>query len=100
MTDGLPLQRDLFERALTMLSSAALLGGGLGVLRPIRLTLVPRSSRLVRTQVLMAIIGTAVTIIVADSRARGIKTLAKIIKRRDGRDTSVEWEIKNYETGT
>jgi hypothetical protein len=53
-----------------MLSIAALRGGIRGVSRSIRLTLVPRSFHVVQTQVLMAIIGTAVMIIVADGPAR------------------------------
>lgn len=70
MMEGPPLQLVAFKHALTMVSIAALLGGALGVLRPIRRTFVPRSSRVVQTHVLMAVVGTAVMIIVADSLAR------------------------------
>ena len=53
-----------------MLPIAALLGAALGVIRPIRRSLVPRSSHVIQTQILLAIVGTAVMIIVADSLAR------------------------------
>jgi uncharacterized membrane protein YhiD involved in acid resistance len=70
MMKGLPQQWVSFEHALVMLPIAALLGGALGVIRPIRRALVPRPSHVIQTQILMAIIGAAVMIIVADSLAR------------------------------
>jgi uncharacterized membrane protein YhiD involved in acid resistance len=70
--EGLPQQLVPFEHALLILPIAALLGAALGVIRPIRSTLVRRSSRVIQTQVLMAIVGAVVMIIVANSLARGL----------------------------
>ena len=70
MMDGLPHQLVSFKHAVLMLPIGALLGAALGVLRPIRRSLVPRSSHVIQTQILLAIVGTAVMIIVADSLAR------------------------------
>src|SRR5206468_5453381 len=70
MMEGLPHQLVSLEHALLMLPLAALLGGALGVIRPIRRALVPRSSHVIQTQLLMAVVGAAVMIIVADSLAR------------------------------
>jgi hypothetical protein len=53
-----------------MLPMAAILGAALGVLRPIRRSLVPRSSHVIQTQILLAVVGAAVMISVADSLAR------------------------------
>jgi uncharacterized membrane protein YhiD involved in acid resistance len=68
--EGLPHQLASFKHALLMLPIAALLGAALGVLRPIRRSLVPRSSHAIQTQILLAVVGAAVMIIVADSLAR------------------------------
>jgi uncharacterized membrane protein YhiD involved in acid resistance len=70
MMEGLPHQVISFKHAVLMLPIAALLGAALGVLRPIRRSLVPRSSHVIQTQILLAVVGTAVMIIVADSLAR------------------------------
>jgi uncharacterized membrane protein YhiD involved in acid resistance len=70
MMSGLPHQLAPFRQALLLLPIAALLGGALGVIRPIRRGLVPRSSHVIQTQVLMAIIGAVVMIVVAESLAR------------------------------
>jgi uncharacterized membrane protein YhiD involved in acid resistance len=70
MMEGLPHQLASFKHAALMLPIAALLGAALGVLRPIRRSLVPRSSHVIQTQILLAVVGTAVMIIVADSLAR------------------------------
>jgi uncharacterized membrane protein YhiD involved in acid resistance len=70
MTEGLAHQLASLEHALLILPIAALLGGALGVIRPIRSVLVRRSSHVIQTQVLMAIVGAAVMIIVANSLAR------------------------------
>ncbi len=67
---GLPHQLAPFQHALLLLPIAALLGAALGVIRPIRRGLVPRSSHVIQTQVLMAIIGAVVMIVVAESLAR------------------------------
>jgi len=70
MMERLPHQLASFKHAVLMLPIAAFLGAALGVLRPIRLSLVPRSSHVIQTQILLAVVGTAVMIIVADSLAR------------------------------
>ena len=70
MMEGLPQQLVSFKHAVLMLPIAALLGAALGVLRPIRRSLVPRSSHVIQTQILLAVVGAAVMIIVADSLAR------------------------------
>ena len=70
MMEGLPHQLISFKHAVLMLPIAALLGAALGVLRPIRRSLVPRSSHVIQTQILLAVVGAAVMIIVADSLAR------------------------------
>jgi hypothetical protein len=70
MMKGLPHQLASLRHALLMLPIAALLGAALGVIRPIRRALVPRSSHVISTQVLMAVVGAVVMIIVADSLAR------------------------------
>jgi uncharacterized protein DUF4956 len=70
MMDGLPNQLTSFKHALLMLPMAALLGGALGVIRPIRRSLVSRSSHVIQAQVLLAVVGAAVMIIVAESLAR------------------------------
>jgi uncharacterized membrane protein YhiD involved in acid resistance len=70
MMQELSRQLVSLEHAMVMLPTAALLGGAVGAIRPIRRTLVPRSSHVIQTQVLMAVVGAAVMIIVADSLAR------------------------------
>src|ERR1700704_7158902 len=68
--EGMSRQMASLEHALLILPIAALLGAALGVIRPIRTVLVRRSSHVIQTQVLMAIVGAAVMIIVANSLAR------------------------------
>src|SRR5207237_8427156 len=48
----------------------ALLGAMLGMVRPIRRSLVPRASHVIQTQVLLAIVGAVIMIVVAESLAR------------------------------
>jgi uncharacterized membrane protein YdbT with pleckstrin-like domain len=55
---------------LLALSAAAVLGAALGVVRPIRRQIVPRSIHVVQTQVLLAIVGALIMIVVAESLAR------------------------------
>jgi hypothetical protein len=66
----LPHQLPMVWRALLLLSSAAVLAGMLGFVRPIRRQLVPRSFHVIQTQVLLAIVGAAIMMIVAESLAR------------------------------
>lgn len=70
MMDGLPNQLAAFKHALLMLPIAALLSVALGVIRPIRRSLVRRSSHVIQAQVLLAIVGAVVMIVVAESLAR------------------------------
>ena len=70
MIDGLPNQFASLKHALLMLPVAAILGGALGVIRPIRRSLVSRSSHVIQAQVLLAVVGAVVMIIVAESLAR------------------------------
>jgi uncharacterized membrane protein YhiD involved in acid resistance len=68
--DKLPHQLPIVWRALLLLPSAAVLAGLLGFVRPIRRRLVPRSFHVIQTQVLLAVVGAAIMMIVADSVAR------------------------------
>jgi len=70
MIDGFPNQFASFKHALVVLPMAAILGGSLGVIRPIRRSLMSRSSHVIQAQVLLAVVGAVVMIIVADSLAR------------------------------
>jgi hypothetical protein len=63
-------QLDLLRRALWILPSAALLGALLGFVRPVRRGLVPRSSHVIHTQVLLAVVGAVIIMVVAESLAR------------------------------
>ena len=56
--------------ALMTLGVAALLGAALGVIRPIRYEIVPRSAHMVQAQILLAIVGAIVIVIVAENLAR------------------------------
>ncbi len=66
----LPPQWPSVVHALILLPTAAALGAALGMVRPIRKSLVPRSSHVIQTQVLLAIVGTVIMLVVAESLAR------------------------------
>jgi len=66
----LPPQLPSLQHALLILPTAALLGVALGMIRPIRRSLVPRSSHVIHTQVLLAIVGAVIMLVVAESLAR------------------------------
>jgi uncharacterized membrane protein YhiD involved in acid resistance len=66
----LPPQWPSLAHALLLLPTAALLGAALGMIRPIRRSLVPRSSHVIQTQVLLAIVGAVIMLVVAESLAR------------------------------
>jgi len=66
----LPPQLPSFLHALVLLPVAAGLGAMLGLVRPIRRSLVPRSSHVIQTQVLLAIVGAVIMLVVAESLAR------------------------------
>src|SRR3954468_972275 len=66
----LPPQIQSAKHALLILPTAAALGAALGLVRPIRKSLVPRSSHVIQTQVLLAIVGAVIMLVVAESLAR------------------------------
>jgi hypothetical protein len=49
---------------------AALLGAALGVIRPVRTEIIPRSAHVIHAQILLAIVGAMIIIVVAESLAR------------------------------
>jgi hypothetical protein len=55
---------------LLILFSAALLGAALGVVRPVRRGIVPRSTHVIQAQILLAIVGAVIIVVVAESLAR------------------------------
>jgi hypothetical protein len=70
MMPDLPLQLPSVQHALLMLPVAALYGAALGGIRPIRRGLVPRPLHVIQAQILMAIVGAVIMIVVAESLAR------------------------------
>jgi hypothetical protein len=56
--------------ALLVLTVAALLGAALGVIRPVRREIVPRSAHVIQAQILLAIVGAIIIVVVAESLAR------------------------------
>ena len=65
-----PTQIEALKHALWILPIAALLGAAIGVIRPVRRGLVPRSSHVIQTQVLLAVVGAMIILVVAESLAR------------------------------
>ena len=63
-------QVNFVQKALWILPSAALLAGALGYVRPVRRGLLPRPSHVIQTQVLLAMVGAIIILVVADSLAR------------------------------
>ena len=57
-------------RYLLILATAAALGAALGLVRPVRRAIVPRSSHVVQAQILLAIVGALIIIVVGDNLAR------------------------------
>jgi uncharacterized membrane protein YhiD involved in acid resistance len=55
---------------LLSLVAAALIGAALGVIRPARNEIVPRSAHVIQAQILLAIVGAVIIIVVAESLAR------------------------------
>ena len=66
----IPAQLPSAKHAMIILPTAAALGAALGMIRPIRRSLVPRSSHVIQTQVLLAIVGAIIMLVVAESLAR------------------------------
>jgi uncharacterized membrane protein YeaQ/YmgE (transglycosylase-associated protein family)/predicted outer membrane lipoprotein len=55
---------------LLVLTVAGVLGAALGVVRPVRTGIVPRSAHVIQAQILLAIVGAIIIVVVADSLAR------------------------------
>ena len=73
MTDTVPqviAQLPTIGHALLVLVVAATLGAALGLVRPVRSEIVPRSAHVVQAQILLAIVGAIIIVVVADSLAR------------------------------
>ena len=49
---------------------AASLGAALGIVRPVRTEIVPRSAHVIHAQILLAIVGAMIIVVVAESLAR------------------------------
>ena len=57
-------------RTLSVLAVAAVLGAALGLIRPVRREIVPRSAHVIQAQILLAIVGAIIIVVVAESLAR------------------------------
>ena len=55
---------------LLILAVAAALGAALGIIRPVRSEIVPRSSHVIQAQILLSIVGAIIIVVVAESLAR------------------------------
>jgi len=55
---------------LLVLTVAALLGAALGVVRPVRSEIVPRSAHVIQAQILLAIVGAIIIVVVGESLAK------------------------------
>ena len=88
-------QLEGLKHALWILPIAALLGAAVGVIRPVRRGLVPRSSHVIQTQVLLAVVGAMIILVVADSLAKAFAIVgaAGLVRYRsridDPKDASV-----------
>jgi uncharacterized membrane protein YhiD involved in acid resistance len=56
--------------ALLVLAVAAILGAALGIIRPVRRNIVPRSTHVIQAQILLAVVGAIIVVVVAESLAR------------------------------
>jgi uncharacterized membrane protein YhiD involved in acid resistance len=64
------LQWPTIRHGLLVLTAAALLGAALGIVRPVRREIVPRSAHVIQAQILLAIVGAIIIVVVAESLAR------------------------------
>jgi uncharacterized membrane protein YhiD involved in acid resistance len=64
------LQWPTIRHGLLVLTTAALLGAALGIVRPVRREIVPRSAHVIQAQILLAIVGAIIIVVVAESLAR------------------------------
>ena len=55
---------------VVVLVLSALLGAALGIVRPVRNEIIPRSPHVVQAQILLAIVGAMIIVVVAESLAR------------------------------
>jgi hypothetical protein len=67
---NLSSQLDALRNAAIILPLAAVLGAALGFIRPVRRGIIPRSSHVIQTQVLLAVVGAVIILVVAESLAR------------------------------
>ena len=80
---------------LWVLLVAAGLGAALGIVRPVRRGIVPRSAHVIQTQILLCIVGAVIVVVVAESLARAFAVVgaAGLIRYRsridDPKDASV-----------
>jgi len=80
---------------LSVLLMAAGLGAALGIFRPVRRGIVPRSAHVIQAQILLCIVGAVIVIVVAESLARAFAVVgaAGLIRYRsrieDPKDASV-----------
>ena len=94
----LTLHSDLVNRiwhTVSVLTVAAVLGAALGLIRPARREVIPRSAHVVQAQILLAVVGAIIIIVVAESLARAFAIVgaAGLIRYRtrieDPKDASV-----------
>ena len=67
---NLTVQVPTVAHGLLVLIVAALLGAALGVIRPVRTGIVPRSAHVIQAQILLAIVGAIIILVVDQSLAR------------------------------
>jgi low temperature requirement protein LtrA len=73
MIDALPnvaQQLPNIGHSLLVLIAAGVLGAALGIIRPVRSGIVPRSAHVIQAQILLAIVGAIIIVVVAESLAR------------------------------
>lgn len=61
---------EMLKQALWILPVTAGLGAAMGFIRPVRRGLIPRQSHVIQTQVLLAVVGAIIILVVAESLAR------------------------------
>jgi uncharacterized membrane protein YhiD involved in acid resistance len=82
-------------QTLSVLLVAAGLGAALGIVRPVRNGIVPRSAHVIQAQILLCIVGAVIVVVVAESLARAFAVVgaAGLIRYRsrieDPKDASV-----------
>ena len=67
---NLPPQVSHIGHNIVVLFLSALLGAALGIVRPVRREIIPRSAHVVQAQILLAIVGAMIIVVVAESLAR------------------------------